>query len=616
MIRTRRLGFPLTFVILVAIALGIWRSRANGPKDQYSRGVSAYARGKWEESERVARSILRTDRADTNGLLLLARSSARLGRDAPAEAIYRRLGGDALEAEDLFLLGRGLLARGLDQPGAAALRSALDQAPDHAETLEALVAYSFRAGSLIDARTMATQLAFQKGYEVKARAWLGRVEMDLLEPALALDQISRAIDLDDALAGTCLTPSQARLLMARCALIMGEPARAILELDRVKPVARDPEAGEEKAWLASRAYLQQGDVARARETLAQAGVADDPTRPEPAPYLGALACRECHLAKYATQRSSRHARTLVRGADLVGLPWPTAPVIDADNPAIAQSFERDGGHVRLKTTIRDRAMVAIIEYALGSNHQGQTYIASDPTGQVRETRVSRFPRAPEWDRTIEHPRTPADDAGYAGRPISRESLRKCLGCHATTFQAAWDPQGRPEAADHGIGCERCHGPGGNHLIAVRSRFETLAIARPRLATAAQIMTLCGQCHQPPSSGQASVSDVRFQAPRLSRGRCYQESDGRLSCVTCHDPHSDAQTSADYYVSRCLECHPSAQARPRSTDQPTWPPCPVSPNSGCLACHMPVLKDAVPRSVFTDHWIRVRRPDEPRGRAGR
>ena len=76
--------------------------------------------------------------SDTEALRLLARSTARQGRDDSAEAIYRRLGTGPMEAEDFFLLGRGLLGRGQVGPGLAALGAARDAEPDHAETLDAL----------------------------------------------------------------------------------------------------------------------------------------------------------------------------------------------------------------------------------------------------------------------------------------------------------------------------------------------------------------------------------------------------------------------------------------------------------------------------------------------
>ena len=36
------------------------------------------------------------------------------------------------------------------------------------------------------------------------------------------------------------------------------------------------------------------------------------------------------------------------------------------------------------------------------------------------------------------------------------------------------------------------------------------------------------------------------------------------------------------------------------------PCPINPRTKCLECHMPVVKDAVPHSPFSDHYIRVHR----------
>ncbi len=595
-------------VLIAALAYSPWKRESSA--GALSRASSAYGRGEWGRAEQMARAMLKSDRNHRGALRLLARSSARLGRDASAEAIYRRLGGDGLEAEDYYLLGRGLIAGGREQPGVASLKSALELEPNHALALEALAAHDYRAGVLIDARELADRLIERPGFETAGRVWLGRIDHALLDPRSAADALARAIHDAPLLEGASLSPDQARLLLARVHLESGAPELTLLDLDRINGHAEDA------AWLASRALLQQGKPAEAQAALDRAGVhEDDPMRPEPAPYVGARRCRACHRAKYDAQQSSRHAQTFARGPALDDIPWPNGPLTDRD-PTVSHRFVRSRGRVDLETTIRGRVATAIIDYALGSNHQGQTYLARDATGQIRETRVSHFPSTPEWDRTIDHPDEPPDEAGFQVRPISRESLRKCLHCHATDFQAAWSLEPRPESADRGIGCERCHGPGGNHLAAVKAHFPSLAIMRPRLAAAARIQALCGECHQPPSAGMASLSDIRFQAPRLARSRCYQESNGRLSCVTCHDPHANAQTSAGHYIERCLECHASSATKAGASEKPTWPPCPVSPLKGCLECHMPAVADAVPRSVFTDHWIRVRGREETKPATGR
>ena len=102
-------------------------------------GRSAYARGDWGEAAGRARAVLKADPADPGALRLLARSSARLGRDEPALALFERLGGDRLEAEDHLLLAQ-LLAR-RDRPDLAReqLWSAYHKDPAHGEALYELV---------------------------------------------------------------------------------------------------------------------------------------------------------------------------------------------------------------------------------------------------------------------------------------------------------------------------------------------------------------------------------------------------------------------------------------------------------------------------------------------
>jgi hypothetical protein len=179
----------------------------------------------------------------------------------------------------------------------------------------------------------------------------------------------------------------------------------------------------------------------------------------------------------------------------------------------------------------------------------------------------------------------------------------------------------PESADRGIGCERCHGPGGNHLAAVELGLSDPAIGRFKTSPEARVMALCAQCHG--TRGRAIPDDnpaltVRFQATTLTWSRCYLGSREALGCLTCHSPHRDADDRpASFYESRCLACHsrearPSAAGMGRRARTPTLPDgarradCPVRPSRDCLGCHMPPVKGAVPHTTFTDHYIRIHR----------
>ncbi len=186
----------------------------------------------------------------------------------------------------------------------------------------------------------------------------------------------------------------------------------------------------------------------------------------------------------------------------------------------------------------------MIAYAVGSGDRGLTMVARDEKGLARVCRVSSYLGGTLWDLTSNAADPdPADRDGPIGRPMSRGAAEKCVGCHVTSLRAARD-RTVPEAADRGIGCERCHGPGGNHLVAMKWKFPDPAIARPSRASADQILKLCGSCHKAddPSMTEADPRFVRFQASTLPLSRCYSESLGAMSCVTCHDPpHTETLT---------------------------------------------------------------------------
>ena len=150
----------------------------------------------------------------------------------------------------------------------------------------------------------------------------------------------------------------------------------------------------------------------------------------------------------------------------------------------------------------------------------------------------------------------------------------------------------PRPADHSIGCEKCHGPGGNHLLAVAARFPDLAIARPSLASGARVVKICAQCHSPRAKAVEpdDPTSVRFQGTTLTWSRCYTESKERLDCVTCHDPHRNVVTESRTTRQSAWHATPGASRRTRPgpgthcggfdlAEAPRAPTCPVNPAAG-------------------------------------
>jgi hypothetical protein len=245
----------------------------------------------------------------------------------------------------------------------------------------------------------------------------------------------------------------------------------------------------------------------------------------------------------------------------------------------------------------------------------------DQLGVDRELRISYFGADHTWGETKGinfRPFKPGDSLGMALTP---KALRECLHCHATWFRAAHPhsavPSG-PEAQDHGIGCERCHGPGLNHIKAVGSGYAELAIAQTQRTGSLEHLRSCNECHA--SRGSVEPNDPEFtrvQGTTLMFSRCFTGSRGRIHCATCHDPHHNLETAATHYEAKCLNCHvapphrdspapPAARPEAVKPGRADAPACPVNPVGGCIACHMPKVPDPSRRARFTDHHIRVHR----------
>jgi tetratricopeptide (TPR) repeat protein len=606
----RRWLWPVFLLgVLICACLAAWVAMRRHGVTALDKGKLAYQKRDWSRASLMARASLKERPSDLSALRLLARASARLGKDETAEAIYRRLGTQAMEAEDLFLLGQGLIRRDQKGPGLASLKAAHDLDPDHAEALDALIKYEVGDQALALASQDAERLARQRGWEVRGTLILAGIRHDLFDPASAAELFLDALKRDAHLAQSSAAVREVKRLLATCLLETNRSVEARAQLEGVLAEGPDPES----SWLLSRALLMEGQLAGAKTALEAAGefAHDDPLRLEPAPYVGAVRCAGCHPKEYKTQQQSHHAATIVSKTGLSALPWPETTFVDPSNPRVIHRFGRSDKEVEAEAHVDDRRFAAIVEYALGSNHQGRSFVGVDAAGQARELRISQYPAPPEWDLTSDHPTEPPGLDGYLGRPIPSDAVRLCLHCHSTNFRAIQQPAGRPEAGDHGIGCERCHGPGGHHLQAVETHFPDLAIAQPRLAEASDVVALCAQCHKA-SKSVSSGSDIRFQAPTLARSRCYTES-GSLSCVTCHNPHRDASRGPADYETVCLQCHSasdskSGPANGHRSPVKMWPPCPINSKRDCLICHMPRVADAIPRTVFTDHDIRVRRPE--------
>jgi hypothetical protein len=292
---------------------------------------------------------------------------------------------------------------------------------------------------------------------------------------------------------------------------------------------------------------------------------------------------------------------------------------------VSHAFRSENGALWAETKVGAETYRAVVEYAFGTSDRYLTMVSRDERGAHRIARVSYYetPDGRGWDRTIldsmDPVHGPAKD--FQGQTVGvRDGVARCLYCHMTNPRAAAEPIG-PEAADRAIGCERCHGPGGNHVAAIQARFRDLAIVNPTAVSPAAVTERqCNDCHildsSYPTAERGHPGWIRSQGVGWTWSRCNTESGGALGCVTCHDPHKSARaTSAVEYESKCRECHGGESLRPTSNDREAKSrkaslartrACPIDPEKGCVRCHMPRVQIEPLHQALADHYIRVDR----------
>lgn len=319
-------------------------------------------------------------------------------------------------------------------------------------------------------------------------------------------------------------------------------------------------------------------------------------------FMGDAACVECHPKESKAHQLTSHAHTFrpVNAANMgADLPKP-GPIADTglciydSGSGLSMGWKDDPSHA------------APMQYALGSNRFGFTYLQIVNNQSIVELRRSYAPRFNTWLPT---PGQGTIDERALGKNRDEGRARHCIGCHVV----ALPPSGvTPDPKFFGVGCEACHGPGQKHADARRSHDKDTFM--PKLATLSgtQMNELCGRCHRTAKDIPPGAEDMtqRFEPYGLMKSKCFLESGGDISCVTCHDPHQNASTDKKHYEAVCLKCHGPAQGfGPVNSNRK---PCPVNPKDGCIGCHMPQRKLAEDGPItMSEHFIRIM-PSERRG----
>ncbi len=392
-----------------------------------------------------------------------------------------------MEAEDYYLFG-GIISRLDDRETARECwEQGLHIDPNHAGLLFELASLFRRMSRYSAATKLASHLSTQPGWEARGKLLLGQIKYEQDEPEGSSADLRTALDLDQARPGAVAPTAESRKLLARTLLRTGRSTDARSQLQIVLTKGSDPEA----SWLLSRSYLQARVLVEAATALEQSqGYREEhPLTPEPAVYIGSARCAPCHDSIYKSEQTSLHARTFRRATELKDLHIPDHALHDPAQKDVSHTIRRSAGQVQLETQVHGETYHALVDYAFGSGDQGLTFVGHDQSGRARELRLSYYGDGATWDVTSGQLSQRPTGENFLGKRLSADDVYSCLFCHTTVARSARD-QRPPLAADRGIGCERCHGPGGNHLEAVALKFSDRAIARPGPDAGGQVITLC------------------------------------------------------------------------------------------------------------------------------
>jgi predicted CXXCH cytochrome family protein len=370
--------------------------------------------------------------------------------------------------------------------------------------------------------------------------------------------------------------------------------------------------------LAVSCWLPRSRVSAFAHTQEQANLAAPRTNPDEA-------CASCHKEIYETYERTPMARA--SGTAMEGL-------LQGDFFHIASGirykvFSRDGrawmsyDRIDAPQASDERSVLdgeKELLYFIGSGHRGRTYLYEEE-GEWFETPINFYGKKQVWDMA---PNYGATKTMPAALPVDSN----CLHCHASAVQVAL-----PEARNRypgqpflqgGIGCSACHGDALKHL---KAQGHGPIVNPTKLAVAARD-SVCLQCHLEgnvavyragrslaefrvgddladyvvyavKASANTGGGRASSQYEALLRSACKLASGDKLTCTTCHDPHSTPgpEERIKYFRDRCLTCHTGAKmATAHHPEQ-----------KDCAVCHMPTREAAdISHEQATDHNIQ-RRP---------
>jgi hypothetical protein len=343
-------------------------------------------------------------------------------------------------------------------------------------------------------------------------------------------------------------------------------------------------------------------------------------------YAGDEACRECHAGQVESYFHTAHHLTSRRPTkeSILGSFAEGKNILNTASAGLyfrmdskPDGFFENAVSTSPVSSVRSERIGVVI----GSGRVGQTYLYWKKD-QLFQLPVSYWVDLDAWVNSPGY----RDGTANFERPV----VPRCLECHMTYAEATElsvsTNRYEPATFVLGISCERCHGPGREHVEQARSKAGNASIINPIKMKRDSQIELCAQCHggrrtpqtvpfsyvpgepldkyyQRDPENTGATADVHGnQVALLQMSRCYQAS-ADMSCATCHDVHK-VQRDVASLSERCLACHARAKESHEAANKLS---------GACVDCHMPVQASNLiisnsngkrRKALVRSHWIKI------------
>ncbi len=348
-------------------------------------------------------------------------------------------------------------------------------------------------------------------------------------------------------------------------------------------------------------------------------------------YVGSELCKQCHWREFDSWRHTLHSKFMLLADDtsvigdfkrnnkLTTKVTKKSPKLAGKETAV--NFFEMNGEYYVNTIGADwESRDYKIKYVIGINRK-QNYVTEFPNGELHilpaEWEVEEQ-RWVEYNGLKNH--YPGDGKYWSDGGMIWQF--KCGSCHVTGLKINYDKEAdRFETvwAEIGIGCETCHGPGSDHIMAAKVLFEKEreTIINPAKLPWRLRAAVCGACHNWGKSYEKIPRDREDFPANYSFAYGYQvgqplylyydeeqEEDKKhhqqyneweqspharaaVMCTTCHAVHQEGlhknpHKALTKYVadSLCTNCHKAVQKKAAHR---------IHTFGSCIACHMPKSK---------------------------